>query len=107
MHQSYKTVTEFMPRSTEEDMHQGPEAIDANPQNFDALVSSAFQQFSDTDTHYRQAINALSLNPMLTSDPGALIQLQNCLSEYNNYTSLVSTVARKGVSTIETLEKSQ
>ncbi|MFT8211956.1 MAG: type III secretion system inner rod subunit SctI [Symbiopectobacterium sp.] len=36
-----------------------------------------------------------------------MLQLQSYLGEYSNYVSLISTLARKGVATIETLEKAQ
>lgn len=75
--------------------------------NFNNLVSSAFNQISDTHTQYKDMINFLSHSDNFTSNPQALLVLQSYIGEYSNYVSLVSTLARKGVATIETLEKSQ
>ena len=44
-------------------------------------------------------------NPAVTSDPEQLVIWQNKLSAYTIDTSLYSTLARKGVSAIETLIK--
>lgn len=76
-------------------------------QNFNNLVSSTFNKISETDTQFKNVINTLSQSPHFTSDPQKLLMLQSYIGEYSNYVSLVSTLARKGVSTIETLEKSQ
>lgn len=82
-------------------------SISVQDQNFDNLVSSAFNKISKTDIQYKDAINALSQSPEFTSDPQKLLMLQSYIGEYSNYVSLISTLARKGVSAIETLEKSQ
>lgn len=76
-------------------------------QNFNNLVSSTFNKISETDAQYQNVINTLSQSQQFTSDPQKLLMLQSYIGEYSNYVSLVSTLARKGVSTIETLEKSQ
>ncbi|XTZ39291.1 type III secretion system inner rod subunit SctI [Salmonella enterica] len=82
-------------------------SVTVHDQNFNNLVSSAFNKISETHVQYKDMINALSQSPRFTSDPKALAILQSYIGEYTNYVSLVSTLARKGVSTIETLEKSQ
>ncbi|RJL48611.1 type III secretion system inner rod subunit SctI [Pectobacterium carotovorum] len=82
-------------------------SIRVHDQNFNNLVSSTFNKISETDVQFKNAINALSQSPEYTSDPQKLLVLQSYIGEYSNYVSLVSTLARKGVSTIETLEKSQ
>lgn len=74
---------------------------------FNNIVSSAFSKISETSTQYKEVINALSNEPYFSSDSKTLLQLQNYIGEYTNYISLVSTLARKGVTTIETLGKSQ
>lgn len=76
-------------------------------QAFSTLVSTTFKKMSETDEQFKQAINALSHSPQFSSSPETLLQLQSYLGEYSNYVSLISTLARKGVSTIETLEKAQ
>ncbi|AXF77649.1 type III secretion system inner rod subunit SctI [Erwinia tracheiphila] len=76
-------------------------------QNFNNLVSSTFRQISETNTQYKDVINKLSQSPGFTSNPEKLLALQNYVGEYSNHISLVSALARKTVSTIETLEKSQ
>ncbi|MEW5290501.1 MULTISPECIES: type III secretion system inner rod subunit SctI [Erwinia] len=75
--------------------------------NFNNLVSSTFNKISETNAQFKDAINALSETPKFTSDPEKLAILQNYVGEYTNHISLVSALARKAVSTIETLEKSQ
>lgn len=75
--------------------------------HFNNLVSSAFKEISKTTTQYKDMINALSHSEQFSSDPRSLLMLQSYIGEYSNYVSLVSTLARKGVATIETLEKSQ
>lgn len=75
--------------------------------NFNNLVSSMFNKVSEVNTQYKELINTLSSSGRFTSDPQALWMLQIHIGEYSNYVSLVSTLARKGVATIETLEKSQ
>lgn len=88
----------------------GPEenfSVSVQDQNFNNLVSSTFNKVSQTDLEFKNVINTLSQSPEFTSDPQKLLMLQNYIGEYSNYVSLVSTLARKGVSTIETLVKSQ
>lgn len=82
-------------------------SVSVHDQNFNNLVSSAFNKISETDAQFKNVINTLSQSPHFTSDPQKLQMLQNYLGDYSNYVSLVSTLARKTVSTIETLEKSQ
>lgn len=75
--------------------------------NFNNLVSSTFTKISETDSEFKNVINILSSSAHFNSDPQKLLMLQNYIGEYTNYVSMVSALARKGVSTIETLEKSQ
>jgi len=82
-------------------------SVAVHDQNFNNLVTNSFKKISETDMQYKDVINSLSQSPQFTSDPQALLMLQSYIGEYSNYVSLVSTIARKGVSTIETLEKSQ
>ncbi|MBN3264698.1 type III secretion system inner rod subunit SctI [Pectobacterium brasiliense] len=76
-------------------------------QNFNNLVSSTFEKTSKKDIELQNIINILSQSPEYTSNPQTLSTLQFFIAEYSNYVSLVSTLARKGVSTIETLVKAQ
>ncbi|WP_224558175.1 type III secretion system inner rod subunit SctI [Pectobacterium versatile] len=82
-------------------------SVRVHDQNFNNMVSSTFNKISETDMQFKNVINILSQSPEYTSDPQKLLMLQSYIGEYSNYVSLVSTLARKGVSTIETLEKSQ
>jgi type III secretion system protein len=82
-------------------------SVSVHDQNFNNIVTNAFTKFSETDSEYKSKINILSMSAKYTDDPEALVHLQNYLGEYSNYISLVSTLARKTVSTIETLEKAQ
>lgn len=83
------------------------DSISVHEADFNSLVSNAFTKISETSTQYKDVINSLSNSASATSDPKSLLMLQGYLGEYSNYISLVSTLARKGVATIETLEKSQ
>lgn len=82
-------------------------SISIHDGNFNNLVSSAFNKISKTNTQYKDVINSLTDAVNFSSDPKSLVMLQSYIGEYSNYVSLVSTLARKGVATIETLEKSQ
>lgn len=82
-------------------------SISVHDNNFSNLVSSAFNKVSETNTQYKDMINSLSHSENFSSDPQTLLRLQSYIGEYSNYVSLVSALARKGVATIETLEKSQ
>lgn len=76
-------------------------------QSFNLLVSSTFKHVSETSMQYKSMINALSQSPHFTSDPKHLLMLQSYIGSYTNYISLVTSLTRKVVSTVETLEKSQ
>jgi len=82
-------------------------SVSVHDGNFNNLVSSAFNKISETNTQYKDVINSLSHSENFSSDPKTLLRLQSYIGEYSNYVSLVSTLARKGVATVETLEKSQ
>ncbi|QQG29062.1 type III secretion system inner rod subunit SctI [Pectobacterium carotovorum] len=82
-------------------------SISVHDQNFNNLVSSTFEETSKKDVQFKNVINMLSQSPEYTSDPQKLLMLQSYIGEYSNYVSLVSTLARKGVGTIETLVKAQ
>lgn len=103
-HQAISALTQLSPQDSEGGDNSATQIFG---HDFNAFVANAFQQFSETDVQYKQVINALSNSPEFTSNPGTLLQLQLYLGEYSNYVSLVSTLARRGVSTVETLEKSQ
>lgn len=102
--EALSALTRLTPRSTNPEENI---SVTVHDQNFNNLVSSTFNKISDTDVQFKNVINTLSQSPHFTSDPQKLQMLQNYLGEYTNYVSLVSTLARKAVSTIETLEKSQ
>lgn len=87
--------------------HQEEIPASIHDHNFTNLVSKEFNKVSESNEQYKDVINNLSQSPRFTSDPEKLLMLQNYIGEYTNYVSLVSTLARKAVSTIETLEKSQ
>lgn len=102
--QALSSLTKLTPYTAEPEDNL---SVSVHDQNFNNLVSSSFKKISETDMQYKDVINTLSQSPQFTSDPQALLMLQSYIGEYSNYVSLVSTIARKGVSTIETLEKSQ
>lgn len=83
------------------------DSLSVHDGKFNNLVSSAFNKISETTSQYKDMINSLSQAEGFSSDPKSLLMLQSYIGEYSNYVSLVSTLARKGVATIETLEKSQ
>ncbi len=102
-----KTLVELTQLTPEENDWQESSSMRVHDQTFSTLVSTTFKQMGETDEQFKQVINALSNSPRFSSSPEALLQLQSYLGEYSNYVSLISTLARKGVSTIETLEKAQ
>lgn len=102
-----KTLVELTQLTPKENDWQETGATRVHDQAFSMLVSTTFKQMGETDEQFKQAINALSNSPAFSSNPEALLQLQSYLGEYSNYVSLISTLARKGVSAIETLEKAQ
>lgn len=102
-----KTLVELTQLTPEEHDWQETGSTRVHDQAFSMLVSTTFKQMGETDEQFKQVINALSNSPAFYSNPEALLQLQNYLGEYSNYVSLISTLARKGISTIETLEKAQ
>ncbi|HBA9513508.1 TPA: type III secretion system protein [Escherichia coli] len=85
--------------------HEDNLSVNTYDRNFNNYVSSTFEKLSKTDLEYKNVINALN-SPQSTSNPERLFLLQTYLGEYSNYVSLLSTLVRKGVSAIETLEKS-
>lgn len=102
-----KTLVELTQLTPQENDWEASDSTSVHDQAFSMLVSNTFKQMGETDEQFKQAINALSNSPQFSSSPEALLQLQRYLGEYSNYVSLISTLARKGVSTIETLEKAQ
>ncbi|EDR9399009.1 type III secretion system protein [Salmonella enterica subsp. enterica] len=85
--------------------HDDNLSVNVYDRNFHSFVAATFDKLSTDDLDYKKMINSLNM-PESTSNPENLFKLQAFLGEYSNYVSLVSTLARKGVSTIETLEKS-
>jgi len=102
--QALSSLTQLTPYSSSVDNSTSTAVHDGN---FNNLVSSAFNKISETSMQYKDVINALSHSEQFSSDPKSLLMLQSYIGEYSNYVSLVSTLVRKGVATIETLEKSQ
>lgn len=98
------TLTRLIPSANEE---TNTTSLNGSAQDFDKFVANAFVQASDKAMQYKSSIYEISQNPNLTSDPEALYRLQVYLGEYTNYVNLVSTLARKSVSTVETLVKAQ
>lgn len=107
MVQTNKALLELTYLTPKETYMEDPTSTRVHDQTFSTFVSNTFNQMSETDEQFKQAINAISNSPQFTSNPEGLLQLQSYLGEYSNYVSLISTLVRKGVSTIETLEKAQ
>ena len=97
----------FLAELTKLDIENQVDDLSVNiyDKKFNNYISATFDKLSETDLEYKKAINALN-SPQSTSNPERLLLLQTYLGEYSNYVSLLSTLTRKGVSTIETLEKS-
>ncbi|WP_048697130.1 type III secretion system inner rod subunit SctI [Erwinia piriflorinigrans] len=75
--------------------------------SFNDLVFSAFENVSERTINLKNAISTISESSQLTGNPENLLILQKYIIEYTNYLSLISTISRKGIATIETLEKAQ
>lgn len=103
MIQKFNFLTELTKLSLES--QEDKLSVNTYDRNFNNYVSATFEKLSKTDLEYKNVINALN-SPQSTSNPERLFLLQTYLGEYSNYVSLLSTLARKGVSAIETLEKS-
>lgn len=71
------------------------------------MVANSFRQMSGTEDQFKNMINTLSQSPEFTSNPESLLRLQSYVSEYSNYIALISSLARKSVTTVETLVKAQ
>ncbi|EBJ5114580.1 type III secretion system protein [Salmonella enterica] len=95
-----KNLTKLTLDKSEDDL-----SVSVYENKFSDIVSESFARLSETDLNFKNSINSLN-SLQLTSNPQYLMLLQRYLGEYSNYVSLVSTLARKGVGAIETLEKS-
>lgn len=91
------------PTDAQEDLS----SVDTSDKNFKKLVLDYFTEVNSTDSGFNNEIGRLIQIPGSANDPETLLSWQNYLGDYNNYISLVSTLSRKAVSSIETLEKSQ
>lgn len=74
-----------------------------------SLESRMIQAYARTSTEFEaeqnDVINRLQQSKV-TSDPAELFRLQQRTSDYNLQVSMISTLTRKGVSTVETLLRS-
>ena len=107
MSQNIEALSSLTKLTTYTPLDTDNSSVTVHDNNFNNLVSSAFNEISETNAQYKDMINSLSHSENFSSDPQTLLMLQSYLGDYSNYVSLVSTLARKGVATIETLEKSQ
>lgn len=102
--EALSALTQLTPDISSNDDHS---LMKSQDQTFQDLISTTFKNFTDNNVQYKSLINTLSQSPQFTSDPQHLLMLQSYIGEYTNYISLVTSLTRKGISTIETLEKSQ
>ncbi|CCG86220.1 type III secretion system inner rod subunit SctI [Erwinia piriflorinigrans] len=107
MSQAIEALPKLIKLSSDNTVPDDTFSVTLQDQNFNNLVSSKFNEISETNLEFKNVINTLHQSPEFTSDPNKLLMLQYYIGEYTNYVSLISTLARKGVSTIETLVKSQ
>ena len=107
MSQNIEALSSLTKLTTYTPLDTDNSSVTVHDNNFNNLVSSAFNEISETNAQYKDMINSLSHSENFSSDPQTLLMLQSYLGDYSNYVSLVSTLARKGLATIETLEKSQ
>ncbi|KVM73948.1 hypothetical protein WJ60_06400 [Burkholderia ubonensis] len=75
--------------------------------SLDDVLKDALVRANGAANADKSAITTSFESPLALSDPGRLVELQTRLSDYNIYVSLTSTLARKAVSTVETLVKAQ
>ncbi|NEG59865.1 type III secretion system inner rod subunit SctI [Pantoea agglomerans] len=97
-------LIKITPTTAESDNSQSITVHDNNMHN---MVGNLYRQMSGTEDQYKSMINTLSQSPEFTSNPESLLKLQSYLREYPNYIALVSSLARKSVNAVETLEKAQ
>lgn len=107
MNQSIEALSSLTKLTSYTPLDSDNSSVSVHDNNFNNLVSSAFNKISETNTQYKDIINSLTHSENFSSDPQTLLRLQSYIGEYSNYVSLISTLAKKGVTTIETLEKSQ
>ncbi len=71
------------------------------------IVRNAYSASAVKNERDRMSIDAIMNDPAGLSNPAVLADLQNRLGDYTIYVSLVSTIARKATTTVETLIKAQ
>lgn len=98
------TLTQTTPDTLNDKDHT---SIFSGNASFNDFVSSAFENVSERTTNLKNVISTISESSQLTGNPENLLILQKYINEYTNYVSLISTISRKGIGTIETLEKAQ
>lgn len=71
------------------------------------IVRNAYSTAAVKTDRDKMAIDLLANDPGAIADPEKLAILQDRLGDYTIYISLVSTMARKATTTVETLIKAQ
>lgn len=75
--------------------------------NLETVLKQSLQNINDKSNNMKNGIENQLDNPLDLTRPENLLAFQTNISDYNIYISLVSTVARKAVSSVETLVKGQ
>lgn len=75
--------------------------------SFRDFVANTFESSSNNKISFNNFISKFNQPHQTTDNPENLLILQSYINEYSNYVSMVSSVVRKGIGTIETLEKAQ
>jgi hypothetical protein len=74
--------------------------------SLDAMLSAALDKCNETAESAKLKIES-QFSVKNATDPKSLIALQTEVQNYSIYVSLVGTLARKGISTVETVVKGQ
>ncbi len=84
-----------------------PELNTENLVPIEDIVRNAYSDATVKTEQEKIAIDTIMSNASALSNPAVLADLQNRLGDYTIYVSLVSTLARKATTTVETLIKAQ
>lgn len=83
------------------------DATSGTPASLDAILKRTLIAANTESNITKTRIEDKLADPAALTKPETLIEMQTDLSNYTIDISLISTLARKGVSTIETLVKAQ
>ncbi|WP_042958944.1 type III secretion system inner rod subunit SctI [Erwinia tasmaniensis] len=97
-------LTQSLPNTLKDNDHT---SVFSHNASFSDFVSNTFENSSEHRISFDNVLNKFNQPHESTDNPENLLMLQAYINEYSNYVSMISSVVRKGIGTIETLEKAQ